>query len=861
MRACARGRIPLPPSITTQLQSLVASSTSHKLRLTIDLFGCSTTARLPLHGFLPHPPRRWKVLWHPSPPFSLPCASLALSSHSAGVFVGPSRPPSPLGPQPHSHWLDLLQPVSLWCVSIPSLHLTAAFFDAGSTRGLPFNGRRVRGHHPSGFPLVPITWFDALPFPGGVPPPFPLLQEHVVAAGPEPPPASLPECLDRSGRVTRPPAWLAPGLPPSNVPFPVHSPSSPLLGAFRRLLTRHPFASRGLEDLFLHCMAHGFGHVSPTGCSSHRSDPPNSAKSLPHQGILRDNFAKLAGASPPLAYGPFLDRPPFPRKEGGPQAITSALSVAFKGETWASLDKHIAPSDKLDPDYPKSVGLGAARAIQNGSSPKLDPRRPSRGARWSLNDRLHFPSLRQVFASARTIAELLAFFGPGTIVIQTDFPAAYKNCRLPLSSLFAHVSKTTTLRGGSWVVEYWVDAAQIFGSGHAPVLWELFVIVFEHLARSSHALLSLTIHYVDNLFTFLPPWLLGSHPAATAAKASNLLLGFFESLPQPHHDDHLGTSFPALGHYFHSLPSPSVGLKPARVPIVRALLRLISSGRAVVPKLAIAARGMFTWLATIIPAIAFAIPRFIAFERAAKRALASHSPFVDVPPVASHVASIALLSHSLLELGSTSTSAAAVTPLRTSAILSPFASIGAVLRCDASPHFGCGGYSLTDRTYFHSKWNHEPHSPAALSISSTLAEAIGALTVVLLGAKPGITVVQTDSDNLALLVRAGYSSECHLTNEALALMFSHASNIGASLHFVHMLRAFNGAADRLAADAPFKSVVAPLISSETGLSLPVVLSSYTRVQTRSAQATLDSLHSRASITHSLRSLSPHEPLP
>ena len=119
----------------------------------------------------------------------------------------------------------------------------------------------------------------------------------------------------------------------------------------------------------------------------------------------------------------------------------SSLSSSRKGETWYDIDQHVDPVAKLHPDYPKSVGRGPPRVIQNASAPLLDPEKPSQGQRWSLNDRVHFPHVRQVFASPRAIAELLAFLGPGTVVIQTDFPAAYKSCRLPQSSLFAHVSK------------------------------------------------------------------------------------------------------------------------------------------------------------------------------------------------------------------------------------------------------------------------------------------------------------------------------------------------------------------------------------------------------------------------------------
>ena len=79
---------------------------------------------------------------------------------------------------------------------------------------------------------------------------------------------------------------------------------------------------------------------------------------------------------------------------------------------------------------------------------------------------------------------------------------------------------------------------------------------------------------------------LGSDPVLATARATRALHGFFERVGQPHHDDHAGTSFPALGHHFHSLPHVSVGLKPVREPIVRTLIGLMITGSPLAPNLA-----------------------------------------------------------------------------------------------------------------------------------------------------------------------------------------------------------------------------------------------------------------------------------
>ena len=851
--ACSLKRFTLPMSILAQLQSLISASFSHKLRLTLDLFGSSNSALFPLFGVLPHPARRWNILWHPHSDFALPCAVLARGEKSSGIFVGPSKACAPLASASslEPHWSDFLTPFALWSVSIlldnAEPPLTAIYFDASGEKA----NRTIQcGWDPGLFPLCPIGWFDSLPFPGGFPPPFPLLQEHVLPLGPEPGPSVLPLKSSRG----RSPKWLKPALPVSTVPFPDHDPTSPLFRALRALLRDRPLASAGVQDLYLSCMEFGFGRVSPSGCHTHRSEPDNSPKGKLIQDLLRSNYVALCSAVPPLAYGPFLDRPPFPRFAGGPQAIVSSLSSDRKGETWFDIDEHVDPAAKLHPDYPKSVGRGPHRVIQNASAPLLKASQPDRGTLWSLNDRVHFPGLRQVFACGRTVAELLSFFGPGTVVIQTDFPSAYKKCRLPGSSLFAHVSRTETVRNGVTVVEYWVDCAQIFGSKHAPMLWELFVIAFEHLLRHFDVCLYLTIHYVDNLFTFLPPWMLGSDPNLATSRATRALHGFFESLGQPHHDDHFGTSFPALGHHFHSLPHVAVGLKPVREPIVRALIDLMIEGSPLAPNLAIAARGMFSWLATIVPALSFATPFFLRLERQAKRALRAGKTRVDIPEGASNALSILTTASWLSSLPPPSRSfnlvdqlrgeVSAPPLLRASPAFAPSSRVGAVLRCDASPHFGCGGYSITARTYFHCGWDHAPHSVEADGISSTLAEAISAWLVFMAGARPGITVLQTDSDDLALLLVKGYSSACPLTNELLRLMHAHAISIGTSIHVVQILRRFNGASDRLAANDPFPFVVAPRIAAELGTTLLDVLNTFQLISLASASETLSLLRER-----------------
>ena len=125
-----------------------------------------------------------------------------------------------------------------------------------------------------------------------------------------------------------------------------------------------------------------------------------------------------------------------------------------------------------------------------------------------------------------------------------------------------------------------------------------------------------------------------------------------------------------------------------------------------------------------------------------------------------------------------------------------------------------------------------------------MAEAIAALTIVMAGARPGITVLQTDSDDLACLLAKGYSSQCPLTNEVLGLIHAHAITAGTSIFPVHIRRERNSASDRLAAMESFPSVVAPLIAAELGIHPSCVISTFRPLSVASASETLSLVRAR-----------------
>ena len=813
LKLCSRSGASVPISILAQIQSLITATIGHRNRLTVDIFAgpSNQTALLQLRGFVPHPPRRWDTLWFPQPTHARSCAALALATRARGVFIGqvpPKGPPS---------WLDILGPPPgsstpcpppkeghpyLWHVDIVPLDpgspaLIAVAFDAG----LELQNRALFSRwHPALFPLRPLPWFDAIPFPNGIAPPFPLLAEELIPSAPPPPPATLP-----TGRIK--PRWLKPALAPSKEPFPEHDPTSPLLGAFREKLAAYPLHSQAFQAFFLHGLEFGQGLVSPTGSDTHRSEPPNNPKTIPHADRIRDIFLKLTATSPPQAYGPHKRRPAFPRVAGGPQPIVNPLNIVFQGEKWAQAVDLLSTQDKLLPGYPKATGQGKPRIAQNASAPL--PSGSQQG--WSLNSRLYGPTIRQVYSSHRTLAELITWFGTGTRVIQTDFPGAYKLNRQSTEALAFHVSATFTKAFG---LEFWTDAAGIFGSAKAPDNWETFVIPFEHIVRHSSPLLKLTFHYVDNMFTVLPLFLLGP-PEGREQRVQlieKLLHQCFESFPTPHHDDHAGDPFPGLGFHWSSVPTPAGDLKPAKAAVLRAILTALAAGTPINLQLATSTAGLVTWLAQAITGYGSIVPHLGAYLAAAKK---WHPQLAPVPQP------LKAMAIRMLIATAPSRSPGPLHPssqLKVLPLLNANPSFAAVMRSDASPHYGCGGYSLSTHAGYHAPWDHPPQSPEADEVSSSLAEAIAALILFWSRGVPGLNLLQTDSDPLFWAFSKGYSPVL-LINEAICLINEHARSIGASLVIGHILRDNNQVADALASNQASR-LIQRLLALELGPSAP-----------------------------------------
>ena len=811
------------PSIIAQIQSLISACSGKDLRLQLDIFAGPQLRppSLSLSGFLPYPPRRWQTLWFPTARSALACASLALASASRGLFIGHSLTPSG-SPSP---WLSLLIPGPDAALSDSSNHpyvwhttvspvpplplLTAVFFDAG------FETQRRAIYSapawlPQDFPLKTLPWFDAIPFPRQLAPPFPLLLEELIPPPSPPPPARF----SRPTAHFRSPDWLKPALPPSRVPFPQHDPASPHLHAFQKHLDSFPLPSPALQAHFLYSLRHGFGSVIPTGSHSHRSHPANSPATIPHMPVIRAKFLALTTTAPPQCYGPFTSRPPFPRTHGGPQPIISPLGITFKGEGWSQAIPMLTPGDRLIPGYANATGSGKPRVTQNASAPRPD-RRHHRFSGWALNERVFGPSIRQCFSSQRTIAELLAWFGPGTRVLQTDFPSAYKLNRLPLDSLFAHCSSTVTPEFG---VEFWVDGAGIFGSGQAPESFELFVIPFEHIVRHSSPSLVFTFHFVDNLFSFLPTFLLGPDPNLTISQAERSLHAVFDSFPTPHHDDHSDDPFPGLGFIWSSRPSPAAGLKPAKAAILRAILTHIGSETPLPASLAESVQGLIIWLAQSLLGFSPLIPHLLEYHIAARVAAPALAP---ISPGFASAARATLRSFPQLRPGTEALLSPPSVQLRIHPLIRPSPRFAAVLRSDASPHFGIGGFSLSSLRAFHGSWAHPPHSAEADSISSTLAEAVAAFFLFRHCGVPGLNLLQTDSDPLFHAFSKGYSPHLPI-HEIIQLILSHARSIQADLMLLQILRASNQVADALASNQP-PSSIAPLLLKEIGSPQPLVM--------------------------------------
>jgi hypothetical protein len=122
------------------------------------------------------------------------------------------------------------------------------------------------------------------------------------------------------------------------------------------------------------------------------------------------------------------------------------------------------------------------------------------------------------------------------------------------------------------------------------------------------------VHFVDNTFTFLPPFLLGADAASALSQAQSQLFGLFDLLQQPHHDDMCSTAYPALGFAWSSVPFVSASLKQARFPVVKALVHILTTQHSISYATVRSAKGLFVWIATIFPLFAAYLPVFKALE-------------------------------------------------------------------------------------------------------------------------------------------------------------------------------------------------------------------------------------------------------
>jgi hypothetical protein len=350
----------LPSSVVAQLQSLISITYGHRLRCVGDVFACSSSAHFARYGPAPRPARYWSLLYAPVPSHVLAVAEWLLDAQAMGVFVVPDGLEG-------QRAADLLSSGAhiFWSVRLQLAHATfsAIFFDAASQEQFTSMCPRAQWD-PAQFPLRPVPWFDDFAF--RLLPPLPLLPEHLLDAPPRPLPAVLP-----TNATSRPPIWLKDGLRPSLVRLPAHDPKSPAFDFIRRELELKPMPDAALQAHVLHCLEFGFGDVEPTGSQRFYSQPPNKAalqSSARQLSVVQDNFIKLSSQSPPQAYGPFFNRPPFPTVVGGPQPIVSPIRLHRPGQHFKELLPFIPLSERLTPGFKNTVGLGKERVVQNGSA-------------------------------------------------------------------------------------------------------------------------------------------------------------------------------------------------------------------------------------------------------------------------------------------------------------------------------------------------------------------------------------------------------------------------------------------------------------------------------------------------------------
>jgi hypothetical protein len=759
-----------------------------------DVFATPERAAFRRCGPPPAPWRKRSALFFPADHAADAVAALCVAQEAQGFFVGLAE----------GSWQATLSlaAVCLWSVSVilPGCpDLVATYFDGSKTAHLKSRRRNLTG------PLLAIRPLSNWP-PGCV------LPYMVAFSSPNnEPPSRAPDLatLEKHAVATvRRPACLMPALPATSAQelgqalaeevwdrrVPVYSLEGFTRAAYHSL---EPYPDPKLAANALRGMSSGTGRVIPLAeCgfpTNLRLANSNSSLVEEHCDTLRELFMKNVAAG--RAAGPFT-RPPFPNSRNPNQACVGRTSCAFKGQSWKHLARQVVARAQLDAQkggkplsqailkaIEKDLGLGKPRPISDTSAPHAPEL-----ASLPTNSRMRADKTRMVFVTAETFLRFLAFAGPGATIIPFDVQKAYNTLFLRVEDLHEYVQQLFTATHG---LETFVSLVNTFGTKDAPEEWQAFAAILKwslETAEPLSALHRLIIRYVDNYWCFLPLRFIptGQSPHSIG----HAIFDHIRSLGVPFHDHSISTEVEAIGWRFGSLPAPWFAFKPGKRALAVVLLEHLRSLDRLSLKCIQSAKGFLLWLSQLFKMLRPHLTSLQDLENQAVRTGWPQKPgqgFRNAVTHALHLFGSFPPDHKFF-----------VHPG-----MLPEAIPDVLLRTDASglESHGLGAINVTDRQYLCRSWTEGELVNARLTktgaVSSTYLEAVALLSGVLKFAKPDSLIeVETDSDNLRLLVESGWARS-KPANDALLRIFEHLGALNSILRARQIPRECNKSSDFL----------------------------------------------------------------
>ena len=424
----------------------------------------------------------------------------------------------------------------------------------------------------------------------------------------------------------------------------------------------------------------------------------------------------------------------------------------------------------------------------------VDSKSPG-GFNIAPNDRTIGAQLHLNYFSQSDLLEMLAAGGADSVFIMFDVKAAYTSLRLRHQDLWAFVTKTITDEYG---IEYWVNLTNTFGWTGSEQSWQMFAGVLGHLLQNhGDGLLRDTAWYVDNFFTRVRPEAGRTSPSQQRVDDSVAALDtFLEMFGVPAHERGHGTTFAQLGLHWctHEMLVSIPDGKLAAVTAIAAEWRKVKAANVADLE---SINGLFTWLAVVYPIIS----NYLAELR--------ELIHLHTPPSWKHssagrpgssrtidiTGAIPEAFDCILAILSDGTAARGA-PISASAL--PGHLPTATWRSDAGTKIGLGAINLTTAEFFARAWTPAERIAAMrdLTPSSTYCEAMALLDCVRRWATPGLSVLETDSDDLHFAWARGWSAD-PATNLVLREAKLLCARAGMTLHVTRIRREDNCSADSL----------------------------------------------------------------